>query len=84
MAIEKMVLRAPGQFDPDEVSEFSGLSCGDPSLAQQHMRDETDINVILDRFAVTGELPSSVRMPTYGDFEFVGDYQTAMNALVGS
>lgn len=76
-----MFLRTPYNYDTMEASNASGLECLDESLAQQHMKDDVDINVILKRFAVTGELPSGVRAPQYGDYEGVTDYHSAMNAV---
>lgn len=59
----------------------SDLDCPDPSLAQQSFKDDADINVMLEKFKVTGVMPAGVVMPTYGDFSDVIDYQTALNAL---
>lgn len=53
----------------------------DVSLAEQSSLEETDINTIVRRFGLTGELPTGVRQPTYGDYEDVMDYHTAMNAI---
>lgn len=77
-------LRTPYNYDRDEVSNETGLSCPEPSLAQQHMKDEADINTIVRRFGLTGELPSGVRMPQYGDFTGVTDYHSAMNAVISA
>lgn len=76
-----MKLLQPYGYDADEHSFETGLRCEDPTLAQQHMAEETDINEIVRRFGLTGELPSGVRMPTYGDFTGVYDYQSALNAI---
>jgi len=57
------------------------LICDDPSLAIQSQRDESDINVIVRNFGVTSSLPTSRRLPTYGDFEGVDDYRTALEAV---
>lgn len=57
-------------------------SCPEPSLAQQSFKDEVDINYLLEKFKVTGQMPQGLRLPTYGDFSGVNDYQTAMNALI--
>jgi len=78
----KVFLRTPYNYDTMEASDASALSCPEPSLAQQHARDETDINTIVRRFGLTGELPNNVRMPQYGDFTGVSDYQTAMNMVM--
>jgi phage internal scaffolding protein len=78
----KVFLRTPYNYDTMEASDASGLSCPEPTLAQQHAKDETDINTIVRRFGLTGELPNNVRVPRYGDFTMVSDYQTAMNMVM--
>jgi len=52
------------------------------SLAQQHMRDETDINTIVGRYLKTGVLGSGggTRQPIFGDFSAV-DYHEMRNAI---
>ncbi|WNK13751.1 MAG: internal scaffolding protein [Microvirus sp.] len=77
-------VRNPFLYDRDEASVSSGLSCADLSLAVQDQRDEVDINTIVRRFGLTGELPSDVRAPVYGDFTVVNDYQTALNAVLSA
>lgn len=59
----------------------SDLECLDPSLAQQSFKDDADINVMLEKFKVTGVMPQGVVMPTYGDFQGVSDYRTAVDAI---
>jgi phage internal scaffolding protein len=77
----KVFVRNPYNYDMALASQESGLECQDPSLAQQHMKDECDINVIVERFGVTGQLPVAPLEPSYGDFSGVGDYHTALNAI---
>lgn len=72
--------RTPYNYDRDGASRLSGLSCGEPTMAQQQFKDECDINNIAKNFGITGQLPNNVRMPTFGDFADVVDYQTALNA----
>jgi len=74
-------VRNPYNYDMALVSQETGLECKDPSLAQQHMKDECDINVIVERFGVTGRVPVTPIEPSYGDFSGVGDYHTALNKL---
>jgi phage internal scaffolding protein len=81
MKTSAVFLRTPYNYDTMEASDASALSCEDPSLAQQHARDETDINTIVKRFGLTGELPSNVRTPTYGDFSDAMDYHASLNAV---
>jgi len=81
MKISVPFLRTPYNYDTDEASSVSGLSCPEDTLAQQHAKDEADINTIVRRFGLTGELPSGVRMPQYGDFTDASDYHTSLNAV---
>ena len=81
MKTSAVFLRTPYNYDVMEASNASALSCEDPSLAQQHARDECDINTIVKRFGLTGELPSNVRTPTYGDFSDAMDYHASLNAV---
>lgn len=78
----KEKLRATGQYDADQASIDSGLKCEDASLAQQQFKDECDINTILERFGVTGELPSARAVPQYFDATGITDYHSAMNQVV--
>jgi len=81
MKTSAVFLRTPYNYDTMEASDASALLCEDPSLAQQHARDECDINTIVRRFGLTGELPSNVRTPQYGDFLDAADYHTSLNAV---
>jgi hypothetical protein len=74
-------VRSPYNYDMSVVSLETGLSCEDDSLAIQSARDECDINTIVRRFGLTGELPSDFDMPQSGDFTGVGDYHSAMNLV---
>lgn len=75
-------LRTPYNYDMNAASDESGLKCTDPSMAQQQFLEECDINTIVERFGLNGEVPTSVQVPTYGDFSGVNDFQTAMNAVL--
>jgi len=78
------VVRQAYGYDGDAVSAETGLLCLDESLTLQSEKDESDINTIVKRFGLTGELPEGVRPPTYGDFTQVFDFQSAQNALVAA
>jgi len=84
MSKSSVFLRTPYNYDTMEASDASGLTCPEPTLAQQNSKDECDINTIVRRFGLTGELPSNVRTPTYGDFMDATDYHTAMNAVIAA
>lgn len=78
----KVFLRAPFNYDVDEVSSDSGLLCRDESLTLQSQAEEADINVLVRRFGVTGSLPQAGRAPpSYQDFEGVFDYRSALDLL---
>lgn len=81
MSKSSVFLRTPYNYDVNEASDASSLVCEDPSLAQQHARDECDINTIVRRFGLTGQLPSGVKAPQYGDFTHATDYHSALNAV---
>lgn len=73
--------RTQYNYDMNKAGDESGLKCEDPSLTHQSFADEVDINTIVRRFNLTGQLPTNVHMPTYQDFEGIFDYHTAMNAI---
>ena len=77
-------LRTPYNYDTDAASNESGLHCEDASLAQQHFKDECDINNILRQFNITGILPEHPVSPRYGDFTGVTDYHTALNQVIAA
>lgn len=77
------MLRAYGAYDTEQASLEAGLQCDDPSLTQQHDKDEADINVLVRRFGVTGEVPQTTVAPVYEDFtEVANDYHSAMNLIL--
>jgi phage internal scaffolding protein len=82
--MKNIKLRAAYNYDTDAASNESGLACEEPSLAQQHYKDECDINTILERFNVTGMLPQSPVSPQYGDFSGITDYHSALNAVIAA
>jgi phage internal scaffolding protein len=84
MSKNSLFLRTPYNYDTDAASNESGLACEEPSLAQQHYKEECDINTILERFNITGMLPQSTLSPRYGDFTGIGDYHTALNRVIAA
>ena len=49
---------------PDPAIEFI-----EPSMTEQHFKDECDINHIVSRYEATGVMPSGSNPPLFGDFE---------------
>lgn len=76
-----MFVRSNYNYDVDKASDESGLMCLDASMAKQSFAEEVDINTLVKRFGLDGELPVNVRMPEYGDFTSVVDFQSAMNSI---
>jgi len=76
-----MFFRSGFNSDSDADSLECVLHCEDESLAIQSAKDESDINTIVRRFGLTGELPSDIAMPRSGDFTDVPDFHTAMNLI---
>ena len=79
-----MRVKNPITYDRDQNSAGSTFVFSKPSLAKQSFRDECDINHILRKFNVTGQLPVGSVQPQYGDFSGVTDYQSALNAVMAA
>lgn len=77
----EVFVRQPYNYDMMEASDASGLKCLDKSLTQQSFAEEVDINTIVRRFNLTGEVPEGYVAPSYGDFTGITDYHSAMNAV---
>lgn len=77
-------VRSGFNYDRDAASLESGLVCADVSLAKQSMAEEVDINTIVRRFGLTGQLPQAVEAPIYETFEGIFDFHSAMNAVVAA
>lgn len=57
------------QVPPSPAIEFT-----EPSMTEQHFKDECDINNIVARYEATGVMPSGTTQPLFGDFaEFPTD-----------
>jgi hypothetical protein len=76
-------LRTPYNYDTDAATNESGLVCLEPTLAQQHFKDECDINYVLRNFGIDA-LAVNPLQPRYGDFTDVVDYHSALNAVIAA
>lgn len=79
--MSKPFVRNPYNYDTNEAGDESGLKCEDEPRTKQSFKEECDINTIVERFGLTGELPQNVRAPEYRDFTSAVDYHTALNAI---
>lgn len=84
MSKKAIFLRSMYNYDTDAASNESGLACEEPTLAQQHYKEECDINTILQKFNISGILPEAPLSPRYGDFSGIGDYHTALNRVLAA
>lgn len=83
--IRSAKLRADGNYDVDAVSDECGLLCEDISLAVQSQADDADINVIVKRFGLTGELPLNKRVPLPADLFIDGmEYRECLEAVMAA
>lgn len=58
------VWKTPYNHDTNFESDRTSLYCKDPAKTKQEFRDETDINVIINRFMKTGE-PPPIALPEH-------------------
>lgn len=63
-------------------SAEAGLVCDDPSLTVQSQMEDSDINVIVARFNLTGRMPDNMRVPDYVDYDGVFDFHSAQMAIL--
>lgn len=77
-------VRSALNYDADQASVDTGLSCKDPSLAIQSQAEEADINVIVKRFGITGEIPVTQRVPfpLNVDFDEILDFRMAQDLML--
>lgn len=80
--VQTVFLRTAFNYDMEAASLETALFCDDGTRTQQQFAEECDINTIVERFGLTGELPQGVKIPFQADFDQVYDYQSAMNLLI--
>lgn len=74
-------------YDRADVSRETGFSnpvdadgVAMPSMTKQSFAEECDINTIVKRFGITGEMPPTAP-PSSVEFNEVFDFQSAMNVI---
>lgn len=77
-------VRSPYGYSRVEASRASATVFVGPSRTRQSDRDAADINNIVRRFGVTGQLPIRSVMPQYQHFEGVFDYRSALEQVIGA
>ena len=79
------MIRTRYNYDRDAVSRETGLATPEKTRTQQQFAKEVDINTIVERFGLTGQLPQNLKVPVSGDYtDTVNDYQTALNMVIAA
>lgn len=80
-----VTVRGAYGYDGDAASLASVVICPeDDDMAIQSAKEECDINTLVKRFGITGQIPVGVRVPTYGDFTAAVDFRSAQDALIAA
>lgn len=87
MVSPRAILRAFNDGLEKHYSDLTGLYCPEPTLAQQQFADDSNPNVIMEKFAKTGNielLTGAGKAPSYGDFTEATDYHSALNVVIAA
>lgn len=57
------------------------VDTGRQTIVQQHFKEEVNINTIMRRFGVTGQMPEFLPQGMYGDFTGIEDYDDAVSRI---
>jgi len=70
-------------YDAAKVADKTATDCTDePCIVQQGFADEADINNIVKRFGLTGQIPPAVvKRGVYGDFTGITDMESAIGVV---
>jgi len=79
--MRKVFIRSPYNYNVGEASIESGLACTGECIVKKSFKDECDINSILKRWGITGQVVIPERLPMSGDFTGIDDFHSAMNAV---
>lgn len=81
-----MLQRTPEQLELDTMRIPDGIACTkEEDMTRQSDKDSCDINLIMKQYDTTGRMPATInRMPQYGDYTNVTDYQTALDLVLAS
>ena len=64
------------------VGKKEGIVIKSPSMTKQAFREECDMNRIMARYELTGQIEHvSSKQPIYGDFSQFADYQTMLGKV---
>lgn len=81
--MKKQLALKPFHHDRARSKLFSTHNA-EPSLTQQSDLNDSDINVLMARHAVTGQIPQLIQQGQYGDFTEITDYRQAQDAILAA
>lgn len=79
--MKQIKYRGHNGYDYAQASDEAAFVQEGESMTIQAHAEDADINTIVRRFGITGQLPENHRPPVYGDFSHVMDFRTAMDAV---
>lgn len=65
----------------DKRSEKFATVNNEDSMTQQSDKDEANINILMERYAQTGQIPQMLEPGKFGDFSEVVDFRGAQEAI---
>ena len=70
-------IRNPYNYDLAQASDEAAIPPDQqgPSMTIQSHAEDADINVLMRRFGVTGQITQTLNLPDYADYSEIGDYQ---------
>ena len=77
-----MIIRTPFNYSKSDNSVSNASNTGEKLVTKQSFKDECDINNIVRRFGVTGQMPVADMRAMYGEFDTITDYQSALNKVM--
>lgn len=77
-------VRSAYNYDTTAAGEECCIKNYGPSRTQQSQAEDADINTIVKRFGLTGQLPENYRQPVYADFEEIHDFKSAQDAIAAA
>lgn len=80
------IMKLPYAYDVRLESDMSALDASaspeNPDMAQQQFKDDADINIIVDRFTRTGEVPQFSARASFGDFlDYPSSFREALDQI---
>lgn len=82
MTIKKVFYRSPHNYDLEEASNSAAVKEFGPSMTNQSHASDNDLEAILTRAGITGQMPQGIEPIGYGDFADIYDFRSAQDAVL--